>query len=248
MDRLTSRARTSGVWTVLERGAVSATLVALFTVGYFGLGLTQHRVGTRGLGTVLDARIPFVADSVWVYLWMFSSAFIPLFVVRCPSLFRRTAIAYTLAITVSLIAFAGWPVTSTNLRATPMMLDPARASDHAVAVIYALDPPRNLFPSLHLSIAALAAWSAWKAARQYGRVLFVCVAVVGVSVCTVKQHFVLDALGGLALAALAGGLTLWPYRPPADGTPAYSWRGPVLYLASLAVVSAGIYLVWLRPH
>lgn len=224
---------------------MTAGLATFFIAGYFGVGLSRDPARARELVSPLDGLIPFVAHSVWVYLSIFPAALIPLFVVRCPRLLRRTALAYAAAMALSLLCFTAFPITSARLREAPAMLDIARPSDWAVSLLYALDPPYNLFPSLHLSIAVLAAFAAWKAAKPYGAIAFVGVGGIGVSVCTVKQHFLLDALGGLGLAALVSSLILHPYRPHSGITPAYSWRGPALYLAFLVLVYTGLYLAYL---
>jgi len=122
------------------------------------------------------------------------------------------------------------------------MLDISSPADWAVSLLYAIDPPYNLFPSLHLSIAALAAVAAWKAAKPYGAIAFVGVVAIGVSVCTVKQHFLLDALGGLGLAAVVATLMLQGYRAESGVAPAYSWRGPASYLGFLFLIYGGLYL------
>lgn len=196
-----------------------AALVAFFAFGYFGIGRNVDPSRARELATALDRRIPFIPATVWVYLAMFPTALSPLVLVRPMRLFRRTCGAYAAAIGVSLILFAAFPVTSKGLRAQGGALDPLSLSSRAVALLYRLDPPFNLFPSLHLSIAAIALLSAWKAARLPGAAVGLMLAVIGVSVCTVKQHFVLDALGGLTLAAVVYAVVLRPYRasPEYDG-------------------------------
>jgi membrane-associated phospholipid phosphatase len=186
----------------VERAALTAAACAFFTAGYFGVGLNVDPPRARSLGTAVDLRIPFIASSVWVYLSLFPTSLLPLFVVRCPRLFRRTIAAYVLAIAASLAVFAVFPVTSAGLRADPAALDATRFAPWAVALLYRLDPPYNLFPSLHLSIAILAALSAWKASRPLGTAAFAGVAPIGASICTVKQHFIVDGAGGVALAAI----------------------------------------------
>jgi membrane-associated phospholipid phosphatase len=124
-------------------------------------------------------------------------------------------------------------------------LDTARPSDWAVSVVYYLDPPYNLFPSAHLSIAATAALSVWKVARPSGAAIFVGVGLVAVSVCTIKQHFLVDVIGGLVLAALASALILRSYHPQIDTPPAYTWRGPVSYLFCLVLFYTGFYVAYL---
>ncbi|KAF0243802.1 MAG: hypothetical protein FD180_3057 [Planctomycetota bacterium] len=231
-----------GAW--IERALLSAGLVALFSVGYFCVGLTVDPARARELMTGLDARLPFVPASIWAYSWVFPAAFAPLFVVRSRELFRRVVVAYAIVMVISFLAFALLPVTSRRLRADVSGLDPARFSQWAVALLYRLDPPLNLFPSLHLSIAAIAALACWKADRRTGWLMAVGVALVGLSICTVKQHFVLDGIGGLALAGIAWGFTFRNYRPAEGERVAWSWRGPAAYVLFLAVSYSALYLVF----
>ena len=225
----------------MERAALAIGILVLFVAGYFGVGRSIDPSRARELPTWLDTRIPFVARSVWVYLWVFPASLLPLFVVRCPRLFRRAMLSYGIAIAVSLIFFVAMPVTSIGLRPDRSTLDVAHFSPWAVSALYDLDPPFNLFPSLHLSIAALAGFAAWKARRAYGAAAFAGVALVGASICTVKQHFVLDGFAGLVVAAVVHAVVLRPYRPNPGTDPAYGWRGPAAYAALLSVVYAGLY-------
>jgi PAP2 superfamily len=230
--------------TALERIALTASLTIFFVGGYFGLGLSRNPAHIHEITTQLDEQIPFIASSVWIYLWVFPCSLTPLFVVRCPRLFRRSAIAYSVVIAISFVFFAAYPVTSSRLRVAPTTLDLSHPSHWAVSVVYGLDPPYNLFPSLHLAIAALAAFSVRKATKRYGMAIFVSVGFVGVAVCTVKQHCLLDVFGGLALATLADILILRPYRPP-DGTkPAYSWHGPATHLVLVVIFYAAFFVAY----
>jgi membrane-associated phospholipid phosphatase len=232
---------------VPERVALTLGLLVFFVAGYFGVGLAEHAAGARSLATPLDARIPFIASTIWIYAWMFTAAFVPVFVVRCPRLFRRTAAAYAAAIAVSLVFFAFFPVTSAGLRVSPDRLDVTRFTPWAVSVLYRIDPPYNLFPSLHLSIAVLAALASFKAARRLGAAMFAGVALVAVSVCTVKQHFVLDVAGGVALAAAAHAVFLRPYQP-LPGAVTISRRGAVAYAGAVTIALAGLYAAFRLTH
>ena len=194
-------------------------MTAFFAAGYFDVGLGTDPGRARSLMTSLDARIPFIAGSVWIYLGLFPTAFLPLFVVRCPRLFRRTVLAYALAIAASLAVFAAYPVKADGLRVDVAVLDLTRFAPWAVALLYRIDPPYNLFPSLHLSVALLAAASAWKASRRVGAAVFAGVLPIAASICTVKQHFVLDAAGGAALALVSYALVLHRYEPVSGEAP-----------------------------
>jgi membrane-associated phospholipid phosphatase len=228
----------------LERAAWAAGLTTLFVGGYFGLGLSTNPTRAHELTTQLDEQIPFIASSVWVYLWAFPCSLLPMFVVRCPRLFRRSAIAYAVVIAVALVFFAAYPVTSIGLRAAATTLDLSRPSDWAVSVVYSLDPPYNLFPSLHVAITALAAFSVRRAAKLCGTAILLSVAFVGVAACMIKQHFLLDVFGGFALATLADTLILRPYRPPDGAALAYSWHGQATYLAFTVFFYAGFYVAY----
>jgi hypothetical protein len=228
-----------------ERALLGTGLVALFSVGYCSAELTNVAARAHVLTLSLDRSIPFVRASVWIYLWVFPAATLPLFVVRCPRLFRRASLAYAAAIIISSAVFVAFPVTSRPLRVETDSLDLSRASDWAVALVYHVDPPYNLFPSLHISIATLAALAVWRASPRRGAVALVAVAMLSASVCTVKQHFVLDAVGGVVLATALNALLLATYRPPEGASVAYSWRGLAAYVAMLAVVYSGYYAVFL---
>jgi hypothetical protein len=222
-----------------ERALLTAGVVALFVLGYFTIGGRVPPERALSLATAWDARIPFVPETVWIYLWLFPASLLPLFLIRCPRLFRRTIAAYAIVIAVSLAVFAAFPVTSRELRADASRLDTDRFSPWAVAALYRLDPPYNLFPSLHLSVAALAALSAWTARPLYGALVGAGVVLVAVSILTVKQHFLADAAGGLLLAGAVHAAVVRPYVPSAGFAPAYGWRGPAAYAALMALVYAG---------
>ena len=233
---------------LMERVVLTIGLMIFFVTGYFGVGASRNLPQAHVLTTALDERIPFVAGSVWMYLWVFPCALIPLFVVRCTHLFRRTAIAYAVVIAISLICFITFPVTSAGLRMAQARLNVSVFSQWAISHLYSIDPPYNLFPCLHLSIAGVAAFSVWKASKPYGSAVFLSVILLGVSVCTVKQHYLLDVLGGIALATFANALILRPYTPLDGATLAYSWRGPASFLIFALVVYAIFYVAFLCSH
>ena len=65
--------------------------------------------------------------------------------------------------------------------------------------IYRVDGPHNLFPSLHVSSVSYIGFVNWRFCKKF-RVLSVIFAVlICLSTLTVKQHAVLDVLGGLSL-------------------------------------------------
>jgi len=199
-----------------ERLAWAVGIGAAWSVTYFGVASGADPGRARDLTTALDQHVPFVAASVWIYLGGIVCPALPLCVVRSRTLFRRTGIAYAAAILLSAVAFAAWPVSSAGLRADLASVSGADSlSAMALRTLYALDPPVNLCPSLHVAFGALAALAIMKAVPRLSLPAIVMVVLIAASVCTVKQHFVLDVAGGLLLAAAAAPLIVVEAQAPA---------------------------------
>jgi membrane-associated phospholipid phosphatase len=188
-----------------ERAMLGMGVALLWGVGYFWMGWHGPAGRVHEVATPIDARIPFVAQAIWPYLCVFPLALSPLVFVRDAALMRRIALAYAATIVVSLLCFALYPVSASDLR--PSVSAPG-VSAAAVRVLYALDPPYNLCPSLHVSLAVLAAISASKALKRHAGLLFAAACAIAVSTCLIKQHFLVDVLAGAVLAALVAGVTL----------------------------------------
>ena len=97
-----------------------------------------------------------------------------------------------------------------------------------------------------MAIALVAAVTSWRARPAYG-VLASAIAVgVAVSIVTLKQHFVLDGVGGLALGAGACFVALRGYsaQRPVPAERAYTWRGPAAYLLMHCTVYLALIVAW----
>lgn len=218
----------------VERVALCAAVLAFFAVGYYAVAWGVEPGRARSLPeTALDQRIPFAPGAVYVYALAYTAVFFPAFVVGCPRLFRRTALAYAVAIALALVVYALAPVSAVDLRADPADVGAGGFAGWGVRVLYALDPPTNVLPSLHVALVWLAVWSAWKAWPAVGIGAAAAALAITASTTLVKQHFVLDLGAGAVLAALVAALLLRGRYPAAQR----SWRGP----AAFAGVVAGLY-------
>jgi membrane-associated phospholipid phosphatase len=224
-----------------ERVAITALVLVFYAAGYFLIGWATDPASARSLAMPLDARIPFVPETIFVYASVYTAVTFPLFAVRSPALFRRVGVAYGVVIAVSLAVFAVCPVTSVDLRPDITLLDASRFSGWGVKLVYTLDPPFNLFPSIHLAVATLAAFAAWKARPAYGAIGFAWVALIAVSISTVKQHFLIDGVAGFGLAITAYASIIRPYPRVPVAESGYGWGGPLLYLAFHAGFYAAAY-------
>lgn len=66
--------------------------------------------------------------------------------------------------------------------------------------VYAGDNPFNCFPSLHTSLSAIVGIHWWRFDKRIGWAALLWAAVVAASTVLVKQHYLADVVGGLALA------------------------------------------------
>lgn len=221
-----------------ERVLIAVTVTTLWSGGYHLIGWGTDPARTTSLATGLDRAIPFIPETVYLYGLVYGAALYPLIALRSRRLLYRTTLAYLLVIGASLTCFMVFPVAGVDFRPPVSSLDEQTLHGWSLRLIYTLDPPANMFPSLHVGLAAIAAASLWRAHRGHGLLAGAIVGATLVSICTVKQHFLADAVGALVVAAVVDDRVLRPVRAdPADGPVAFSWPGAVGYLA----LQTGIY-------
>jgi membrane-associated phospholipid phosphatase len=212
-------------------------LLLLWGAGYFGIGGSGLAGRARDLAAPLDAAVPFLGWTVWIYFAGLLLIIAPLFMLRDLQQFRITARCYALAILASLACFATLPSSSASLRAAAAVSELPLLTAWAIRALQNIDPPVNLFPSLHVSLSALAAWSIAEATPRWRQTWRLALTLVAMSVVTAKQHTLLDVAGGLALAAAA--------RSTAHGRPAFRLDEWATF-AALAAVFALFCLIWWR--
>lgn len=214
---------TSGIsgGTLRRRATWAAALFALWGAGYFLIANSPVTRQAPDLATPLDGAIPFLGWTVWIYLAGLPVIAAPLFALRAEPAFHRAARSYTVVILASFACFAAFPVSSSSLREAAVMARPDSLIAWAVRALHGIDPPCNLFPSLHVSLSALSCWSMAEVRPGWRWAFTTMLTLMAVSVTTTKQHLVLDVLGGLALA--------WVVSIAPGGSAVASWaaRGSI---------------------
>lgn len=179
-----------------ERLAASAWVYVLYFGGY---GLINRRLRVEDcldLTLTLDQHIPFVPEFVAPFYLAYLIVLVPALVIRKRQLLRHAIVAFTALVVVSCLTFVAFPTYVPRPTLTASSL-----SDALVAAIYAADKPSCAFPSLHVSSVALSALVLRRESRGYSALLWPCVTLVALSTLFIKQHVVLDVLGGLFVAA-----------------------------------------------
>lgn len=176
--------------------ALVTLLVAVAAGSIFGFAqqLNEH-VATPGRWwqvTALDRALPVVPASAWIYVSWYVAPVLLLRHDRVP--LRRVALALVLCYLVSGVGWLGVPTVME--RASLDGLD--GPSVRLLRAVYRMDPPANIFPSVHAALAALVTGTpvAGLAARC---VLWAWMIAIWASCVLTKQHYVLDVVAGIGL-------------------------------------------------
>jgi membrane-associated phospholipid phosphatase len=189
-----------------QRAGAGCLLAGIWGGGYFGAQAWLRPVADPV--TALDLSLPFVAWTVWIYLAGIAWIAAPLVALRTDALLARWSRRYALALMLALACFVALPCASPALRGQAMAAMPGSWSGAALQLLHHVDGPGNLFPSLHVTLAWLAAAAL---AAQYPRARAACwlaAAAVAVAVLLCKQHTVADVAAGAALALVCVRLPL----------------------------------------
>jgi membrane-associated phospholipid phosphatase len=190
----------------------------LFFTGYFYVLRHPLQPPTPMPLTAVDGWISFQPWAFWAYVSLWVYVGIPAGLSRdLRSLVRHGAWAALLCLT----GLACFYLLPTAVPAAGLAAD--RAAHAGFAVLQGLDAPGNACPSLHVATALFsAAWNRrllreLQAARWAFVLNAVWAALIVYSTLAIKQHVLLDVLGGTLLAAVFAGLSLRWSAPRPQG-------------------------------
>lgn len=189
-------------------GAWWATWIGLMFFGLYPAlnGLTARRAMRWRLYLDVERALPFVPELVWAYLSMYLLFVLPPFFLSAAQLaaLGRQLIAGTL---LGALGFLLLPAELGFLRSVP-----ARPPyDTLFGLMFSLDAPHNLVPSLHVVFsAAITLACAEVAPPAWRRALHGWLALIVLSTMLVHQHHLLDVAAALLL--VAGLRARWPLR------------------------------------
>ncbi|HXJ21964.1 MAG TPA: phosphatase PAP2 family protein [Polyangia bacterium] len=182
------------------RWSIGLALAAIQSGVYFGIGHAHLTRSTELLRTRLDDAIPFWPWTAWCYLPFYAGTFlIAVGGFRRRVLFNRAA---TAVILVMLIGAMGHLFIGAEYP-RPVLVPPYPNLSYAfMAWVQHVDPPGNVFPSLHVAHTTLLASLLIRDRPRLGRVALVMATMLAVSTLTTKQHFLADVVSGYLLAFL----------------------------------------------
>jgi len=165
---------------------------------YFGIGHAHLTRSTELLRTRLDDMIPFWPWTSWCYLPFYAAIFLMAVAgIRRRALFNRAVFAVLVVMligaTCHLFIGAEYP--------RPVLRPPYPDISAAfMAFVQHIDPPGNVFPSLHVAHTTMLALILIKDRPRLGAVALVMATLLAASTLTTKQHFIADVISGYGLA------------------------------------------------
>lgn len=173
-------------------------VLAYFGAGYLTLNLISSHQSSGSLAIGLDSRLPFIPLFIVIYLLGYPLPVLPYFMIKDMTNYKRAVMAYFFVLSVSFLVFLLYPVFIA--RPAPEAMSPIFAA--VFKCLHAVDGPYNTFPSLHVSLAAVAVLACidWHKKHLW---LLVWPPLIAASAVLIKQHYIWDVLGGLALGGLA---------------------------------------------
>jgi membrane-associated phospholipid phosphatase len=173
-------------------------VVLLLFSGYFLLN--KPRGSAHILETTVDDWIPLIPGFVFSYIslyvllavsvWRFWKADMRLFKLAALAVFTALALSYLIYLFFQ-----------TKIE-RPVIIGSDISSD-VLRWFYSIDEPYNAFPSLHTSTSILCALLWRKAGSSIWPIISLWAVLVVASTALVKQHYIADVFGGMAVAILS---------------------------------------------
>lgn len=175
-------------------------------IGLFAIVLLLNSVGYKLaqilrpegflVTTWLDSFIPYISYFVVAYALYPVIAIIP-FVLYWNDYrkYRVMALSFAAVLAIAIVIFMVFQTSATRA-----VVQPTDLFNWGVSLVYSLDKPLNAFPSLHVAIPVIATLFIYLRSRRLGLCLLPVTVLVVMSTVFIKQHAVLDVIGGLVLA------------------------------------------------
>jgi membrane-associated phospholipid phosphatase len=173
----------------------AATGYAVFCILYLLTGNVHLRTPRTLTPSHLDELMPFTDWTIWIYHSQFFFLLFNVYLIKRAENLQRVFYAMVLASLLSFCIFIIYPTTVPRSLSLPDGL-----TAKAFAFLYSMDTSSNCLPSLHVSLAWLAATGVLSERTKLSALAIVWAIAITLSTMTTKQHYLVDIIGGLAVA------------------------------------------------
>ncbi|MFP2933756.1 phosphatase PAP2 family protein [Pyxidicoccus sp. 3LG] len=195
-------------------GRLATTVVILAGTFQCYWWLNAHLPPRFDLSLPVDAAIPFLPWTYVVYTSFFVFPLVAAWALEADEYVRMLGAV----LVVNALCYLGFFLFTSHFPRPPVESIASLYWREQFRLMWSQDLPGNTFPSLHVAVTVL---GALRLRHRRGGVLWIAwAALISLSTLTVKQHFVVDVVGGaaVALAAHAAFFRRWPVAVvPASG-------------------------------
>lgn len=174
-----------------------AAILLLTVVGY---AITQKQTtDVHNLETTIDTKIPF--ESIFIIFYFIYYLFVAGILFSYwndEKNFKAISNSIIFITAISLIIFQLF-----QTRTDRPDLHPVTIFDKLVYYLYSLDDPTNGFPSLHASLTTISTCFVYEQNKNLFKFVLPIAILIIVSTLLIKQHYIIDVLGGMLLAFAA---------------------------------------------
>ncbi len=165
---------------------------------YFFINYTNATRQAFNLSISLDNLIPLIPEFIFFYILYFPLILIPFLIIKDNKNFLKIVKANIFIIVISDLFFILLPA---RIIRPELIVD--NFSSYILNLIYVLDKPVNLFPSLHVSMTFLAFLIISKFKKDLRIIILIAFILSALSTLFIKQHYLLDTLAGLVLGFIS---------------------------------------------
>jgi membrane-associated phospholipid phosphatase len=222
---------------------VVMTLIAISAfLPYFAINHMTLAWPARDLAGPVDRLIPFTPAWELIYFSIYFYVFVVVFYIHDAHLFRRIVLCFCVIQFTCYAVYLAMPVGIER----PAALDVNGSFlEWGIALNYALDQPRNLFPSLHLANAFMVSLVLFHVQRRAGIWALAWATLIGYSTMAARHHFFADVVAGILVALAADRLIIAPAIIRSSGRrmlnpPQYAWA----VIAICPATALALYFAW----
>jgi membrane-associated phospholipid phosphatase len=180
-----------------KRWLWAATGYTVFCLLYTLTGNVLLRTPVRLAPSRLDDLIPLLDWTIWVYHSQLFFLMFSIYAIKRADNLNQVFYSMALCSLLSFSIFMIYPTTILRAAQTNGGL-----TAKAFAFLYAVDSAANCFPSLHVSLAVLAATGVLREGKNFSALVVIWAILITLSTMTTKQHYFVDVIGGLAVAII----------------------------------------------
>lgn len=197
----------------VQKALICLTFLAVLAIAYTHIGAsTMPRSGALSLMTSLDEAIPLMPEMVFAY--------VSIYFFWTPAIFMSSVTVgqfSRLVFVMGIALFLGLAIHQYMPSAYPRPTLPASDSSFSVAFLrwyYTLDHPNNTFPSTHCVAVIILLCFMRERLRPLAHFAYeVWGSLIFASTVLIKQHYIVDVVGGIILGAAVFLILSWPRAP-----------------------------------